>query len=111
MGLVSISDADPALLQDYSERTGMAVDRCVSGAVFDWLANIAATLKRLCLPPLKVQLGRRTIELVEPRSRRLQSSQRDSHAGVGQPVVRGPTLSLVPWDRRGWGLSNGLWPE
>lgn len=102
MGMVSISDAYMALLQDYSERTGVTVDRCVSDALFDWLANTApATLERLCLPPLKVQLGRRTIKLVEPRSRRLSLLQQNSRAGVAQSVDNEPTLSLVAWDRRG----------
>jgi hypothetical protein len=53
MEMVSISDSYMALLQDYSEKTRVPIDRCVSDALFDWLANVAPlSLEQMGLPPL-----------------------------------------------------------
>jgi hypothetical protein len=69
--MVSIDDSYMALLQDYSNKTGVPVERCVSDALFDWLANVApVTLEQMGLPPLKLRMGRRAIQLVKPRMRR-----------------------------------------
>jgi hypothetical protein len=69
--MVSIDDSYMALLHDYSEKTGVPIDRCVSDALFDWFANVAPfTLAQMGLPPLKLRKGRPGIQLVEPRKRR-----------------------------------------
>jgi hypothetical protein len=69
--MVSIDDSYMALLHDYSEKTGVLIDRCVSDALFDWLANVAPlTLAQMGLPPLKLRMGRPGLRLVEPRKRR-----------------------------------------
>jgi hypothetical protein len=71
MGMVSISDSYMALLQDYSQKTGVPGDRCVSDALFDWLAHVAPfTLQQMGLPLLKLGLRNPDIELVKPRKRR-----------------------------------------
>ena len=71
MGMVSIDDSYMALLRDYSEKTGVPIDRCVSDALFDWLANVApVTLERMGLPSLKLRMGRPAIQLVKPKMRR-----------------------------------------
>jgi hypothetical protein len=68
MEMGSISESYIALLQDYSEKTGVPIDRCVSDALFDWLANVApVTLEQMGLPPLKLRTGRPVVQLVEPR--------------------------------------------
>jgi hypothetical protein len=55
MGMISVADHYTALLHDYSEKTGVSVERCVSDALFDWLANVAPViLEQLGLEPLKV---------------------------------------------------------
>ena len=64
--VVAVSYREMALLQDYSNKTGIPIDRCVSDALFDWLADVAPeNLERFGLPPLNVQLGRRGITLVK----------------------------------------------
>jgi hypothetical protein len=71
MGMVSIDDSYMALLQDYSKKTGIPVDRCVSDALFDWLKDCAPfTLERMGLPPLRLKRPTRGIELVRPRKHR-----------------------------------------
>jgi len=71
VGMVSISDSYMALLQDYSEKTGVPIDRCVSDALFDWLANVAPlTLERIGLPPLTLRKGKPANHHLEPRKRR-----------------------------------------
>jgi hypothetical protein len=71
VGMISISDSYMALLRGYSKKTGVPIDRCVSDALFDWLANVAPlTLKRLDLPPLKLRMGRAVIQFLGPRKRR-----------------------------------------
>jgi hypothetical protein len=71
MELVSINDSYMALLQDYSEKTGVSIDRCVADALFEWLANVAPmTLEQLGLPPLKLDRRKPCIQLLEPRRRR-----------------------------------------
>jgi hypothetical protein len=71
MGMVSISDSYMALLQDYSDKTGVPIERCVSDVLFDWLGNVApVTLEQLGLEPLKLRTRRAVIQLVEPRPRR-----------------------------------------
>ena len=56
MAMVPISDSYMALLQDYRAKTGVPIDRCVSDALFDWLANVAPmTLEQMGLKPLKLQ--------------------------------------------------------
>jgi hypothetical protein len=56
MRMVSISDSYMALLQDYSYKTGVPVDRCVADALFDWSTEVApAKLEQLGLPPLKLR--------------------------------------------------------
>jgi hypothetical protein len=66
MALVSTCESYMALLQDYSTKTGVPIDRCVSDALFDWLANIApVTLEQMGLKPLKLcsrQAAERRIE-------------------------------------------------
>jgi hypothetical protein len=64
----AVNYLEMALLRDYSNKTGIPVDRCVSDALFDWLADVApVNLERFGLPPLNVQLGRRGITLVKPQ--------------------------------------------
>jgi hypothetical protein len=71
MEMVSISDSYMALLQDYSEKTGVPIDRCVPDALVDWLANVAPlTLERMGLPPLTLRKGKQVVQLVETRKRR-----------------------------------------
>jgi hypothetical protein len=63
--VVAVSYREMALLKDYSNKTGVHIDRCVSEALSDWLANVApVNLERSGLPPLNVQLGRWGIRLV-----------------------------------------------
>jgi len=63
MAMISIDETYMALLQDYSEKTGVPINRCVSDALFDWFANVAPfRLEQLGLPPL--------ICLMELRKRR-----------------------------------------
>jgi hypothetical protein len=53
MAMISIDESYMVLLQDYSEKTGIPINRCVSDALFDWFANVAPlTLERAGLPPL-----------------------------------------------------------
>jgi hypothetical protein len=64
--VVAVGYREMALLQDYSNKTGVPVDRCVSDALSDWLAYVApANLKVLGLLPLNVQPGRCAIALVK----------------------------------------------
>ena len=56
MAIVSIPESYIALLQDYCGKTGIPIDRCVSDALFDWLANVApVTLEQMGLEPLKLR--------------------------------------------------------
>jgi hypothetical protein len=67
---ISISDSYMALLQDYSDKTAVPVERCVYDALFDWLINVAPiTLENFCLPPLTLRKVR-SLTLVESRRRR-----------------------------------------
>jgi hypothetical protein len=71
MGMVSISESYMALLQDFSDKTRVPVERCVSDALFDWIANVApVTLAHMGLEPLKLRTRRAVIQLMEPRLRR-----------------------------------------
>jgi hypothetical protein len=57
--MVSISESYMTLLQDYSDKTGVPIDRCVSDALFDWLGNVAPiTLEQLGLEPLTIRARR-----------------------------------------------------
>jgi hypothetical protein len=68
--MVALRYRELALLKDYSNKTGIPIDRCVSDALFDWLADVApVNLELLGLPPLTLQLGRRGIALVRPSSK------------------------------------------
>ena len=67
--VVAVGYREMALLRDYSNKTGIPIDRCVSDASFDWLADVApVNLDRFGLPPLNVQLGRRGIALVKSQN-------------------------------------------
>ena len=56
MAIVSINESYMALLNDYSGKTGVPIDRCVVDALFDWLANVAPlTLEQMGLEPLKLR--------------------------------------------------------
>jgi hypothetical protein len=67
-GVVPVSYREMALLQDYSKKTGVPIDRCISEALADWLANVApVNLELSGLPPLNVQPGRWGIRLVRPQ--------------------------------------------
>jgi hypothetical protein len=69
--VVAVSYREMALLQDYSNKTGVPIDRCVSDALFDWLADVApVNLELLDLPPLNGQLGRWGIRLVRSQKGR-----------------------------------------
>jgi hypothetical protein len=69
MGMVSISDSYMALLQDYSDKTGVPVDRCVADALFDWSTNVA---------PVKLeQLGPSVITLKPAIRYQFKTGQRD----------------------------------
>jgi hypothetical protein len=64
-GVVPVSYREMALLRDYSKKTGVPIDRCVSEALADWLANVApVNLELSDLPPLNVQPGKWGIRLV-----------------------------------------------
>jgi hypothetical protein len=66
--LVAVSYRQIALLKDYSNKTGVPIDRCVSDALSDCLANVAsANLEFSALPPLNAQLGEWGISLVRSR--------------------------------------------
>jgi hypothetical protein len=66
--VVAVSYRQMALLKDYSNKTGVHIDRCVSEALADWLANVAPlNLELSGLPPLNVQLGKWGIRLVRSR--------------------------------------------
>jgi len=59
MEMVSVSDRYITLLRDYSEKTGISIDRCLNDALFDWLGNVApVVLAQLGLPPLDASKGR-----------------------------------------------------
>jgi hypothetical protein len=65
MAMVSINESYMALLLDYRAKTGISIDRCVSDALFDWLANVApVTLERMGLKPLEM----RTLTSAHPRT-------------------------------------------
>jgi hypothetical protein len=50
-----INDSFMALLEEYSDKTGVPVSRCVADALFEWLAKFApVTLRRLGLAPLNM---------------------------------------------------------
>jgi hypothetical protein len=69
--VVAVSYREMALLQDYSNKTGITIDRCVSDALIDWLAYVApVNLERFGLPPLNVNRGRRGITLVKSQKGR-----------------------------------------
>lgn len=69
--VVAISYGQMALLKDYSKKTGVHIDRCVSEALADWLANVApVNLELSGLPPLNVQLGKWAITLVTSQKSR-----------------------------------------
>jgi hypothetical protein len=56
MGMISINESYMTLLQDYSDKTGVPIDRCVCDALFDWLGNVApVTLEQLGLEPLTLR--------------------------------------------------------
>jgi hypothetical protein len=62
---VAVSYRGMALLQDYSNKTGVPIDRCVSDALSDWLAYVApASLQVLDLPPLNAPREKWGIRLV-----------------------------------------------
>jgi hypothetical protein len=68
--VVAVNYREMALLEDYSKKTGISIDRCVSDALFDWLADVAPmNLRSFGLPPLNAQLGRRGIKLVKSQKR------------------------------------------
>jgi hypothetical protein len=68
---VAVSYREMALLRDYSNKTGVPIDRCVSEALSDWLAYVApANLEVLDLPPLKAPLGKWGLRLVRSKKRR-----------------------------------------
>jgi hypothetical protein len=53
MEMASINDRCIALLNDYSGKTGIPIERCVNDALFDWLGNVAPVVLAKCgLPPL-----------------------------------------------------------
>jgi hypothetical protein len=55
--MVALRYREMALLRDYSNKTGIPIDRCVSDALFDWLADVApVNLELLGLPLLNLQL-------------------------------------------------------
>jgi hypothetical protein len=63
MAIVSIGESHMALLQDYCGKTGVPIDRCVAGALFDWLANVApVTLEQMGLEPLKLWTQKSAIQ-------------------------------------------------
>jgi hypothetical protein len=69
--VVAVSYREMALLQDYSKKTGVPIDRCVSEALADWLANVApVNLELSGLPPLHVQLSKWGIRLVRSQKGR-----------------------------------------
>jgi hypothetical protein len=71
MAIVSISDSYMALLHDYCGKTGVAIDRCVADAVFDWLANVApVTLEQMGLEPLKLRTQGSALQRPGPRTLR-----------------------------------------
>jgi hypothetical protein len=71
MAVVSISESYMALLQDYCVKTGVPIDRCVSDALFDWLANVApVTLEQMGLKPLKLRTYSSADQRPRPRPRR-----------------------------------------
>jgi hypothetical protein len=71
MAVVSISESYMALLQDYCVKTGVPIDRCVSDALFDWLANVApVTLEQMGLKPLKLRTHSSADQRPRPRPRR-----------------------------------------
>jgi hypothetical protein len=71
MAMVSISESYMALLQDYSAKTRIPIDRCVSDALFDWFANVApVTLEQMGLKPLKLRTQRLTDQRPGPRTLR-----------------------------------------
>jgi hypothetical protein len=69
--MISVSDSYTALLQDYSLKTGVPIDRCVSDALFDWLANVApVTLEQMGLEPLKLRTKGSALQRPGPRTLR-----------------------------------------
>ena len=71
MAIVSIRESYMALLQDYCGKTGIPIDRCVSDALFDWLANVAPlTLEQMGLEPLKLRSEGEALERSWPRTLR-----------------------------------------
>jgi hypothetical protein len=42
MKLVPVNNSFMALIQDYSNETGVPIDHCISYALFEWLANVGA---------------------------------------------------------------------
>ncbi len=56
MAMVTISESYMVLLQDYCAKTQVPIDRCVSDALFDWLANVApVALEQMGLKPLRLR--------------------------------------------------------
>jgi hypothetical protein len=71
MAMISVSDSYMALLQDYCMKTGKPIDRCVSDALFDWLANVAPlALEQMGLKPLKLPTQRPANQRPGPRTLR-----------------------------------------
>jgi hypothetical protein len=71
MAIVFITESNMALLHDYSGKTGVSVDRCVSDALFDWLASVApVTLEQMGLEPLKLRTQERDLQRPGPRTLR-----------------------------------------
>jgi hypothetical protein len=68
---VAVSYREMALLQDYSQKTGVPIDRCVSDALFDWLSYVApVNLELSGLPPLNAQTRKWGIRLVRSQKGR-----------------------------------------
>ena len=71
MAMVSITESYMALLQDYCGKTGVPIGRCVSDALFDWLANVApVTLEQMGLEPLKLRPQEPRLQRPRPRTLR-----------------------------------------
>jgi hypothetical protein len=71
MAIVSISESYMALLQDYCGKTGIPIDRCVSDALFDWLATVApVVLEQMGLEPLKLRTQGSALQRSGPRTLR-----------------------------------------
>jgi len=71
MAIVSIKEGYMALMQDYCGKTGIPIERCVSDALVDWLANVApVTLEQMGLGPLKLRTENWDLKRPGPRTLR-----------------------------------------